>query len=83
MWTEFLCGVVFTVDDLVEEEEANMRNGRERGRQLARPLFHLKGSKRSLPHKYQGQCCNTSFNRFQSKLSFTANHNKPTLSPVE
>uniref|UniRef100_A0A8C4ZW54 Dystrobrevin n=1 Tax=Gadus morhua TaxID=8049 RepID=A0A8C4ZW54_GADMO len=71
------------VDDLVEEEEANMRNGRERGRQLARPLFHLKGSKRSLPHKYQGQCCNTSFNRFQSKLSFTANHNKPTLSPVE
>ena len=36
--SEFLCGVVVTVDDLVEEEEANMRNGRERGRQHVPPL---------------------------------------------
>ena len=38
MLSEFLCGVVVTVDDLVEEEEANMRNGRERGRQHVPPL---------------------------------------------
>ena len=37
----------------MEEEEANMRNGRERGRQRVPPLGY--GSKKRLPDRYQGQ----------------------------